>query len=186
LKFDTLNDDSYGNPKLTPSLYNVTRTGPWTWHGWQKDLGAAVEKSLTETMFGAKPQAAELKAMLAFLETLTPPSNPHRGPKGEFSPAAQHGKAIFEGKARCARCHKGELYTSTSNYDVKLEDDGSPYPLWNPPSLLNVWNRGPYLHDGRATTLEELLQTHHSSEKLGGEKLTEAERRDVIEFLKGL
>src|SRR5205085_1272137 len=54
-KFDTLNDDSYGNPKLTPSLRNVTRTGPWTWHGWQKDLGAAVKKSMTETMFGPDP-----------------------------------------------------------------------------------------------------------------------------------
>src|SRR5262249_48765774 len=31
--FDTLNDESYGNPKLTPTLRGVTRTGPWTWHG---------------------------------------------------------------------------------------------------------------------------------------------------------
>ena len=44
LTFDTLNDDSYGNAKLTPTLRNVTRTGPWTWHGWQKDLGAGVKQ----------------------------------------------------------------------------------------------------------------------------------------------
>src|SRR5262249_13097922 len=42
LNFDTLNDDTYGTPKLTPSLFNVTRTGPWTWHGRQDDLGAGV------------------------------------------------------------------------------------------------------------------------------------------------
>src|SRR5207302_5712690 len=77
--FDTLNDDSYGNPKLTPTLRNVTRTGPWTWHGWQKDLGASVEKSFTQTMFGPRPTAEETKALLAFLETLEHPPNPYRG-----------------------------------------------------------------------------------------------------------
>jgi cytochrome c peroxidase len=124
--------------------------------------------------------------MLAFLETLTPPPNPHRGSKGELSAAAERGKAIFHGQARCARCHKGDLYTSESNYDVKVEDDGSPYPLWNPPTLLGLWDRGPFMHDARSTSLDELLRIHHSSEKLGGQKLTDAERRDLVEFLKGL
>jgi cytochrome c peroxidase len=182
LTFDTLNDDSYGNPKLTPTLRNVAQTGPWTWHGWQKDLGAAVEKSLTETMFGAKPTAEESKALVAFLNTLEHPLNPH----ATSTESVQQGQAIFHGKARCARCHKGDLYYSEHNYDVKLEPDGSPYPLWNPPSLRGLFDRGPYLHDGRARTLEELLETHHSSEKLGGAKLTPGERRDLVHFLKSL
>ena len=186
LNFDTLNDDSYGNPKLTPTLRNVTRTGPWTWHGWQKDLGAGVAKSFTETMFGPRPTADETRALLAFLETLRPPPNPHLGPHGERSEAARRGQALFQGKAKCARCHKGELHTSERNYDVKLESDGSPYKLWNPPSLAGLFDRGPYLHDGRARTLEELLEKHHSAEKLGGEALTPRERADLIEFLQSL
>jgi DNA-binding beta-propeller fold protein YncE/mono/diheme cytochrome c family protein len=186
LKFDTLNDDSYGNPKLTPTLHNVTRTGPWTWHGWQKDLGMSIEKSLTETMFGPKPTAADVQALLAYFATLKPAPNPHRQPDGSFSAAAQRGQVLFNGKARCARCHKGGLYTSESNYDVKLESDGSPYDLWNPPSLLGLWDRGPYLHDGRAETLQGLLEKHHSAEKLGGTALAEQERRDLLAFLKSL
>jgi cytochrome c peroxidase len=186
LTFDTLNDDSYGNPKLTPTLRNVAQTGPWTWHGWQKDLGAGVEKSLTETMFGPKPSAEETRALVAFLGTLDHPPNPYIGPGGALSPAAERGKAIFHGKARCARCHKGENYTSESNYDVKLEPDGSPYRLWNPPSLRGLWDRGPYLHDGRAQSLEDLLQKHHSSEKLGGAVLSPEERKDLIAFLESL
>jgi DNA-binding beta-propeller fold protein YncE len=186
LAFDTLNDDSYGSPKLTPTLRNVTRTGPWTWHGWQKDLDAGVAKSLTETMFGSKPTAEETRALVAFLGTLDHPPNPHVDPEGALSPAAQRGKAIFHGKARCARCHKGDDYTSESNYDVKLEPDGSPYRLWNPPSLRGLWDRGPYLHDGRARTLENLLEKHHSSEKLGGPALSPEERKDLIAFLRSL
>jgi cytochrome c peroxidase len=184
--FDTLNDDSYGNPKLTPSLFNVTKTGPWTWHGWQKDLGAAVEKSLTDTLFGPKPKAEDIQALLAFLETLTPPPNPHRGPGGELTASAQRGKALFESKARCVRCHKGALYTSEGNYELKLGYDGSPHDLWNPPSLLGVWDRGPFMHDGRAATLENLLDKHHLPEKLGGQALTAEEKRDLLAFLKSL
>jgi YVTN family beta-propeller protein len=186
LNFDTLNDDSYGNPKLTPTLRGVTHTGPWTWHGWQKDLGAGVAKSLTETMFGPKPTADEVAALVAFLGTLEHPPNPNLGTGGAPSAAARRGRVVFVEKARCGRCHRGENYTSEKNYDVGLEGDGSPYRHWNPPSLRGLYDRGPYLHDGRARTLDELLRKHHTPEMLGGEELTPAEYADLIEFLKAL
>ncbi len=184
--FDTLNDDSYGNAKLTPSLRGVARTGPWTWHGWQKDLGAGVVKSFTETMFGPRPTPDEVKAMAAFLGTLEQPPNPHHAPGGALSPAAERGARLFSGKAHCDRCHAGEEYTSERNYDVKLEPDRSPYRRWNPPSLRGLWDRGPYLHDGRAATLDDLLRGPHAPEKLGGDALTPAERADLIAFLQSL
>jgi DNA-binding beta-propeller fold protein YncE len=184
--FDTLNDDSLGNPKLTPSLRGVTRTGPWTWHGWQKDLGGAVEKSLIDTLYGKKPPADDVKAVLAFLATLDHPPNPNRRDGRLISTSAEQGKAVFEGKAHCIRCHHGDDYTSTRTFDLKLEPDGSPYEEWNPPSLRGVIDRGPYLHDGRAATLDELLRLYHGPEKLGGARLSVDERRDLIEFLNSL
>jgi len=184
--YDTLNDDSYGNPKMTPTLRGVARTGPYTWHGWQDKLDDAVEKSLTDTLFGPKPTAEEVKAVVAFLATLDHPPNPHRQPDGSLTKAAERGKELFNGKARCSRCHHGDDYTSKTNRDVKLEPDGSPFELWNPPSLRGVYDRGPYLHDGRAESLDELLRLPHSAEKLGGENLTAVERKDLIEFLKSL
>jgi len=182
LNFDTLNDDSYGNPKLTPTLRSVSHTGPWTWHGWQKDLGAAVQKSYTETMFGPRLTEEEIKSVVTFLETLEHPPNP----RADLSEAAKRGQALFKGKARCAKCHHGDQYTSERNYDVGLEPDGSPYKLWNPPSLRGLWDRGPYLHDGRAATLSDLLDKHHPPEKLGGEELNKEELNDLIEFLRAL
>jgi cytochrome c peroxidase len=186
LNFDTLNDASYGTPKLTPPLYNVTRTGPWTWHGWQKDLAAGVAKSLTQTMFGPEPTKEETAALVAFLDTLTPPPNPNRKPDGSLTLPAERGKKLFHGQAGCVRCHRGTFYTSAGLYDVGLEPDGSPYKLWNPPSLLALHQRGPYLHDGRARSLDELLQTHHTPAMLGGKKLTAQERLDLIAFLLSL
>jgi cytochrome c peroxidase len=124
--------------------------------------------------------------VLAYLDTLEHPPNPHRGPGGSLSVAAQRGEALFHGTARCARCHKGEDYTSEETYDVGLEPDGSPYKHWNPPSLRGVYDRGPFLHDARARTLNELLQNHHVPEKLGGKALTPAEREDLVAFLNSL
>jgi YVTN family beta-propeller protein len=181
--FDTLNDDSHGNPKLTPTLRGVGHTAPYTWHGWQNKLGDAVEKSLTETLWGKQPTKEDVSAVVAFMETLDHPPNPNRQADGALSAAALRGQAVFKGKAHCARCHQGEHYTSTKNYDVKVDPDGSPFDLWNPPSLRGLYDRGPYMHDGRAETLDELLKLHHVPEKLGGEKLTPEERKDLIEFL---
>jgi cytochrome c peroxidase len=137
-------------------------------------------------MFGPEPSPDEIKALVAFLETVDYPPNPSVDSSGQWSEAAQRGQAIFQGKARCARCHRGEYYTSQHNYDVNLESDGSPYPLWNPPSLRGLFDRGPYLHDGRAKTLDDLLLNHHGPEKLGGQPLTAEERQALIEFLKSL
>src|SRR5262249_5004387 len=132
--FDTLNDGTYGAAKLTPSLRGVTRTGPWTWHGWQKDLGSAVEFSFTTTMSGKRPSKGEVQALLAFLATLDHPPNPNVQPDGSLTHPAKRGQALFEGKARCARCHKGPDYTTPRTYDVKLPSDGGPYEKWNPPT----------------------------------------------------
>lgn len=183
--FDTLNDDSQSNPKMTPTLRGVARTAPYTWHGWQEGLGDAVEKSITETLWGKPPSKDDVRAVVAFLGTLEHPPSPHLT-KGKRSEAAQRGKAVFAGKARCARCHHGEEYTSKANYDVKLPADGSPFEKWNPPTLRGVHDRGPYLHDGSAETLDELLRAPHAPEKLGGKAITVDERRDLVEFLKSL
>ena len=183
LNFDTLNDDSYGTPKLTPTLHNVSKTAPYTWHGWQKDLGAAVKKSFTETMFGKEPTEGEVKSVVAFLDTLAPPPHP-RGK--ELSPAAQRGQQLFKNKSACIQCHRGPYFTSPNNYDVKIEADGSPFDTWNPPSLIGLYNRGPYLHDGRAKTLDDVLRRNHTPDMIGGQVLTDAERADLIAYLLSL
>jgi YVTN family beta-propeller protein len=76
---DTNNDDSYFSFKTVPALFHVRRTGPWTWHGWQKDLSAAMHKSLTDTLQGEAPSDYDVRALLAYFDSLQPPPNPHRG-----------------------------------------------------------------------------------------------------------
>jgi len=186
LLFDTLNDDSYGNPKLTPSLRGVGRTGPWTWHGLQSDLETAVEKSLTTTMQAPKPTAQTVADLAAFLRSLEHPANPHRGTDGALSPSAKRGLALFAGKGNCAVCHAGPEFTSASLFEVGTGRDGSPHAKWNPPSLRGLHARSRFLHDGRCDSLDELLRIHHDPAKLGGEPLTSAERAELVAYLNSL
>jgi cytochrome c peroxidase len=181
MNFDTLYDDSFGTQKLTPTLRGVAKTGPWTWHGWQKDLGAAVSKSFVDTMYGPPPSKRDVDAVLAFLATLEHPPRP----KAQDAAIAR-GEALFTEKARCARCHRAPLYTAGEVYDVKLDGGGSPHLKFNPPSLLGLSERGPYMHDGRARSLEEVLERYHTPHHIGGAALTDAEQRDLLAFLRSL
>jgi len=188
ITMDTRNDGRFGNFKTVLSLRNVTRTPPWTWHGWQTDLDAAMHKSLTETMLGPAPTAADVKAMIAFLDTMQTPPNPHRGPNGNLSPAAERGKLVFHGaKADCVRCHAPPYFTKDRNYDVGLGERGDVYKGFNPPSLLGIYDRVRYRHHGRAATLEETLKRDHNPDRVTGRgELTEDELRDLLEYVKSL
>jgi len=185
---DTMNDGSQFSYKTVPELINVTRTAPWTWHGWQKDLSSAMRKSLTQTMLGPEPTDDEVEALIAYLETLTPPRNPHLRDDGSLTEAALRGKQLFQSeRAGCASCHNGEHFTDGEIHDVGLGGRFDKYAGFNTPSLVGVYRRVMFLHDGRAESLEELLTGPHSPEKVSGsDPLTEAEVTDLVAYLKSL
>jgi YVTN family beta-propeller protein len=180
--YDTFNDGKYGNPKKVLSLRGVARTGPWTWHGHQGNLGQSLQGSLTRTMAREPANPEDLRALLAFLATLAP-DPPAGDPASE---PARRGEAVFRAKA-CDTCHKPPEYTESEPYLVGLEAPDDVYKGFNPPTLRGVWTRGPYLHDARARTLEEVLQKHHRPSKLTGRPdLTPEELADLLAFLKSL
>jgi DNA-binding beta-propeller fold protein YncE len=185
---DTRNDGSSFSFKTVLTLRNVTHTGPWTWHGWQKDIQAAVSKSVTDTMLGRAPNPEEVTALIAYLETLRYPSNPHRLPDGSLTEAAQRGKQVFESeKAGCSRCHNGPYFTDNKIHIVGLESRQDVYRGFNTPSLIGVYDRTFYLHDGRSATLEDVLKGPHNPAKVTRKgELTTEERKDLIEYLKSL
>jgi YVTN family beta-propeller protein len=178
--FDTLLDGKYGNSKKTLSLRGVGRTAPYTWHGHQKDLRASLDQSLTTTMQGPKPSAADLDALVAFVSSIE--FAPARAP----SEAAKRGEGVFKAKG-CAKCHAGPDYTAPGVFEVGLESPADLHKGFNPPSLRGAGTRGPWLHDGRARSLEDLLRRHHRPSKLAEvEDPTEEELKELVEFLKSL
>ncbi len=185
--FDTLNDGNYDTHKLTPSLRGVTRTGPWTWHGWQTSLDAAMRKSLRGTLATKVPiKEEDVEALVAFLRSLEHCNSPFRRADGSLNAPARRGKSLFENKADCISCHSGSDFTSSETFKVGLESKRYFYPEFNPPSLRGLHTRRRFLHDGRGDDLHEVLTRHHRPEKLTGKPLSEDELRDLIDYLKSL
>ena len=51
---------------------------------------------------------------------------------------------------------------------VGLEEPRDVYKGYNPPSLRGLYDKDPYLHDGRSRTLKDALTGPHNPEDLGG------------------
>jgi YVTN family beta-propeller protein len=187
-RMDTLNDGTRNTFKTVLPLHNFTKTGPWTWHGWQTDPRAAMRKSLTETMLGPAPNGEDIDALLAYFAQLKPAPNPFRDAKGNISAAAQRGEKVFNSdKAGCVNCHSGPYFTDGEIHDVGLGSRGDAYRGFNTPSLINVFERVKLLHDGRASSLAEVLTKDHAPDKVTGNgALSDEELADLIEYLKTL
>ncbi len=117
---------------------------------------------------------------------------------------------FFTEKGDCFHCHGGILFTDNQFHNNAL--DASPeaglseitgQPLdagkFKTPTLRNIALTGPYMHDGRYATLEDVIDFYseglQSSETvdplmksvhLGGKHLTAQEKSDLIAFLKTL
>jgi YVTN family beta-propeller protein len=180
--YDTFNDGKYGNPKKTLSLRGVTKTGPWTWHGHETDFPKMLQASFINTMAFGGLNPEEMAAVTAYLGTIDFAPSPRDVP----ADAVRRGQAVFKAKA-CDACHAGPTYTSTEAMLVGLETPDDAFRGFNPPSLRGVTKRGPWLHDGRARTLESLLLEHHRPLKLSGKPdPTSAELSDLLAFLRSL
>ncbi len=185
LRWDFLRD-GIGNPKDTPSLVYVDRTPPLNRRATRK---TAKECARTSILAGhlTVPTDQQVDDLYAYLKSLRPEPNPHRRPDGELTEAARRGRALFEGKAHCSGCHPAPYFTDRRMHNVGVLTPLEPDGRYDTPSLVEVWRTAPYLHDGRARTLREVLTKYNPHDKHGHTKeLTAEELNDLIEYLKSL
>jgi hypothetical protein len=115
-------------------------------------------------------------------------------PPGSFDPAAAaRGAALFMGKATCARCHVPPLFTEPgwdmhTAQEIGIDDfqaARSPDDRYRTTPLRGLFShmKGGFYHDGRFATLLDVVNHYNDFLKLG---LTDAEKSDLVEFLKSL
>ena len=130
-------------------------------------------------------------ASLHFYQLGLPAPKP---PAGSFNQTASNrGKALFAGKADCARCHVPPLFTEPGwNMHTPEEigidafqADRSPDGHYRTAPLKGLWthSKGGYYHDGRFATLDQVISHYNREFSLG---LSAAEKRDLAEYLKSL
>ena len=183
LNWDLLND-GLGNPKNTKSMLLAHQTPPAMVSGVRPDAEAAVRSGIKHIQFAVRPEE-DAQAIDAYLQALRPVPSPHLV-DGKLSPAAQRGEKVFE-TAGCAHCHPAPLYTNLKKYDVGLGTGREAGMEFDTPTLVEVWRTAPYLHDGRAVTIEEVLTTFNKDDKHGKtSELTNEEVADLTAYILSL
>ncbi|MHC4186697.1 MAG: cytochrome D1 domain-containing protein [Planctomycetota bacterium] len=183
LNWDLLND-GMGNPKSTKSLLLTHKTPPAMMTGIRDKAETAVRAGFKFIQFSQVPEE-NAAAVDEFLKSLTPLPSPYLS-DGKLSETAQRGQKLFE-KAGCASCHAAPLYTDMEQYHVGtgtgLEKDRD----FDTPTLVEVWRTAPYLYDGRATTIKEVLTIYNKNDQHGKTSdLNEEEIEQLAEFVLSL
>jgi cytochrome c peroxidase len=179
-----------------------------------KNLGAipAYQQQFRK-VFGTDVNAEGVaKAIAAYERTILSGASAYdrfsAGAKDALSPAAQRGLALFEGPARCVRCHAGFNFADESFHNIGVGMDRENPDLgrytvtkheadkgaFKTPTLRDVAVRQPYMHDGSRNSLEEVVafynQGGHKNPWLSKEiqplNLTAEEEADLVAFLKAL
>jgi len=173
---------TFYDPRLNdPKKYPVSaRTGAWNTRG-------------SPDMITSK------LAALQFYQ-LAIPAPP--APAGTFdASAATRGRALFEGKARCAGCHVPPLFTEPgwnlhTAKEIGIDDfqaSRSPDNRYRTAPLRGLWTymkgAGPgatgrgFYHDGRFSDLEQVIRHYDRLFSLG---LSETEVKDLAQYLRSL
>ena len=183
LVWDLMNDDQ-GNPKNTKSMLFSHVTPPSMATGVRETAEKAVRSGLEHILFAYRPED-EAVAIDAYLMSLQPVPSPHLV-EGELSPEAKRGREVFE-RVNCDRCHPAPLYTDMKMHNVGTMGYYDYRDQFDTPTLVEVWRTAPYLHDGRYVTLQELFTAgQHGLKGRQGQKLTEQEIEDLVEFVLSL
>jgi hypothetical protein len=203
---------------LIPPAYGLAGVNLHTWTGfgsvtyWNAYV-AATEMHGSGTYFDARLKDAEqypvaartgswntrgtpdqITAKLAALHYYQLGIPAPKPPAGSFQPqAALRGKAVFEGRARCASCHVPPLYTEPGNNlhtpaEIGVDSfqaDRSPTHAYRTAPLRGLWahQKGGFYHDGRFATLKDVVEHYDSFFKFG---LTDQEKGDLIQYLLSL
>jgi len=148
------------------------------------------------------------QAIAAFERTIEPGPAPFDrwigGDEAAIPPSAKRGFAVFTGKAGCSVCHSGWRFTDDKFHDIgttttdlgrggAVKDESLNY-AFKTPTLRSVALRAPYLHNGSAATLGDVLKVYEKggisrpsrSPMLFPLGLTDQERIDLVAFLETL
>jgi cytochrome c peroxidase len=162
------------------------RQAEWSWAGNIPSIEANIRRIIVNRMKGAEPAKETLDALAAYVKSLPNGPAPFLNQDGMLrdntQADAKRGFALFSDKAGCMTCHV------PASFDKKAPEDvgsGGPFKV---PSLRNVSKTGPYFHDGRFKTRDETVIFMFDFYKKNDSKetLSDAEKRDIVAFLRSL
>lgn len=183
LNWDLLNDNM-GNPKQTKNMLLAHKTPPAMMSAIRDSAEVAVRSGIRFIQFAVRPEE-DAKAIDEYLKSLKPVPSPHLV-NGRMSDGARRGEKVFK-KAGCTDCHPAPLFTSLKPYDVGTGTDLDKDKAYDTPTLIECWRTAPYLVDGRAATIKDVLTTFNKGDRHGTTSgLNEQELADLEAYILSL
>jgi hypothetical protein len=182
------------------SLRDIGDIPPYKWNGKNQTIykqdGMRFSTILTRNeAFTYK----ELDALVAYIVTDNPnPPNLRYNPNGELTAKQLRGKEIFYRthdtygneipiENRCYTCHPPPYFTNKEMTDVGTLADSDDPMKFDVPQLNNIYESSPYLHDGKAPTLEEIWTEFNDNDEHGvANDMMKDQLNDLVEYLKSL
>lgn len=187
-------------PRQTPALAGrLAGTAPFNWAGTKDGLQDNMVQTVSR-MGGTGLTKTELSDLEQFLlYGLEAPVNPNIAPDGQLTAEQLAGKAIFEDKTTgCSTCHRPDNHFTDGfihdvgtasqvevvHFEFERARDPEAREPWrlDTPTLKGLFYTAPYLHDGSAATLEEVLD--RTAESMGKTShLTPEQKQQLIAYL---
>jgi mono/diheme cytochrome c family protein len=186
LNWDLLND-GIGTPKDTKSLVLAHQTPPAMSLGVRATAEIAVRNGIANSLATALPEEVPT-AMDEWLKSIKPAPSPHLV-NGRLSESARRGEKLFKSPdTGCVNCHDTELLTDLHSYNVGTQNPFDKEDKeFDTPTLRELWRTSPYLHDGSAATIRDVLTTRNPKDEHGKtSQLTAPQIDDLAEYLLSL
>ena len=171
-------------------------------------------KALFKNVFGTEEFTIEHvgMAIATYERTVLSGNSPYdrfkAGKKNAMTAEQIRGLDVFVNKAKCDQCHEGINFTTNAYHNLGVgmdkpkPDEGRFVVTKNPadwgafktPTLREIANTSPYMHDGSLKTLREVVDFYDKGgipnknldEKLKPLHLTDQDKNDLVAFLKAL
>ncbi len=187
------------NPVDNRSLRGVLDTAPFKWTGKNPSLARQCGPRLAVFFTRIDPFTPDqVEAIERYICTIPRNPNRFRALGAPLTPAQRRGRELFErgitntGEPipegnRCIGCHPPPYYTSRETAFVGEGSWLDTHAVFDIPHLTNIYETAPYLHDGRADTLEEIWTRFNPNDEHGvTNDMTKDQLNDLIEYLKTL
>ncbi len=180
------------------SLHGVAGTAPFKWIGSNPSVEVQCGPRFARVLMRTDPiPPDDLKDLATYLQSL-PPTGWERRRDLALTPTQERGRQLFFATTRpdgtpiprdrqCQTCHRPPLFTARIPTAVGTRGPRDATDFFDTPHLLGIGYSAPYLHDGRAKTLEELWTTYQTNDLHGVSSYwSKHQLNDLIEYLKTL
>jgi cytochrome c peroxidase len=168
----TFNTDE--GPRHVPSLAGVvSETVPVTWSSDVQSVGDEAEITVLGRLGGSGVSPEQLGQIESFVDWTRLPDVPDVDPD-----AVARGELLFL-DAGCSTCHSGSRFTDNEMHVVRNVS-------LNTPTLSGIAGSAPYLHDGSARTLREVLELSNTGDMGYTGGFADNELDDLEAYLRSL